>query len=133
MCAASAAGLAGGLIVAARVDGEVAEDLAGGGVQHGDVEVLDEDDDAGSGVGSADADAAEADAALGSSSGGTTSSSGQAEPIGEPEEEATDETTRAPADAAEEGGCRTSRSPSSSALAWLGLAMLAVRRRARRA
>jgi hypothetical protein len=33
------------LVVAARVDGEVAEDLAGGGVDDGDVEVLDEQDE----------------------------------------------------------------------------------------
>jgi hypothetical protein len=48
------------LVVAAWVDGEVAEDLSGGGVDDGDVEVLDEQDDVGSGVGSADADVAEA-------------------------------------------------------------------------
>ena len=38
---------------------QVAEDLAGGGVDDGDVEVLDEQDDVGSGVGSADADVAQ--------------------------------------------------------------------------
>jgi hypothetical protein len=47
------------LVVASWVDEEVAQDLAGGGVDDGDVEVLDEQDDVGSGVGSADADVAE--------------------------------------------------------------------------
>ena len=49
---------AGGLVVAAGVDGEVAEEFAGGGVDDADVEVLDEQDDVGSGVGSSDADVA---------------------------------------------------------------------------
>lgn len=51
---------AGGLVVAAWVDGEVAEDFSGGGVDDGDVEVLDEQGDVGSGVGSADTDVSEA-------------------------------------------------------------------------
>ena len=50
---------AGGLVVAAWVDDQVAEDFSGGGVDDGDVEVLDEQDDVGSGLGSADADVAE--------------------------------------------------------------------------
>jgi hypothetical protein len=48
------------LVVASWVDDQVAQDLAGGGVDDGDVEVLDEQDDVGSGVGSADADVAKA-------------------------------------------------------------------------
>src|SRR6186713_282609 len=48
-----------GLVVLAGVDGELAEEFAGGGVDDADVEVLDEQDDVGSGVGSADADVAE--------------------------------------------------------------------------
>jgi hypothetical protein len=47
------------LVVLAWVDEQVAQDLAGGGVDHGDVQVLDEQDDVGSGVGSPDADVAE--------------------------------------------------------------------------
>jgi hypothetical protein len=47
---------AGGLVVAGRVDGELAEEFAGGGVDDADVQVLDEQQDAGSGVGPADAD-----------------------------------------------------------------------------
>ncbi|GAC1611368.1 MAG: hypothetical protein NVS3B26_23770 [Mycobacteriales bacterium] len=47
------------MVVLAWVDDQVAQDLAGGGVQDGDVEVLDEQDDVGSGVGSADADVPE--------------------------------------------------------------------------
>ncbi len=50
---------AGGLVVASGVDGQLAQDCSGGGVDDGDVEVLDEQDDVGSGVGSADADVAE--------------------------------------------------------------------------
>ncbi len=50
---------AGGLVVAVGVDGELAQDLAGGGVDDRDVEVVDEDLDVGSGVGSSDADVAE--------------------------------------------------------------------------
>ena len=41
------------------MDDQVAQDLAGGGVDHGDVEVLDEQDDIGSGVGSPDTDVAQ--------------------------------------------------------------------------
>src|SRR3954470_20235040 len=47
---------AGGLVVAAGVDGELAEEFAGGGVDDADVQVLDEQQDVGSGVGPADAD-----------------------------------------------------------------------------
>ena len=47
------------LVVAGGVDGEVAEEFAGGGVDDADVEVVDEHDDVGSGVGSADADVVE--------------------------------------------------------------------------
>ena len=49
-----------GLIVAGGVEGELAEEFAGGGVDDADVEVLDEQDDVGSGVGPADADVVEA-------------------------------------------------------------------------
>ncbi len=42
---------AGGLVVAVGVDGEFAEEFAGGGVHDADVEVVDEQDDVGSGVG----------------------------------------------------------------------------------
>ncbi len=38
---------AGGLVVAAWIDGVVAEDLVDGGIDGGDVEVLDEQDDVG--------------------------------------------------------------------------------------
>ena len=51
--------LAGGLVVAGRVEGQVAEQFAGGGVDDTDVQVLDEQQDVGSGVGSADADVVE--------------------------------------------------------------------------
>ena len=54
--AGGAFGCSGGLVVAGGVDGQLAEEFAGGGVDDADVEVLDEQDDAGSGVGSADAD-----------------------------------------------------------------------------
>ena len=47
---------AGAVVAAGGVDGELAEDLAGGGVDDAYVEVGDEQDDAGSGVGSADGD-----------------------------------------------------------------------------
>jgi hypothetical protein len=47
------------LVVAAGVDGEVAEEFAGGGVDDADVQVLDQDQDVGSGVGSPDADVVE--------------------------------------------------------------------------
>jgi hypothetical protein len=46
----------GGLVVAVGVEGEFAEELAGGGVDDPDVQVVDEHEDAGSGVGPADAD-----------------------------------------------------------------------------
>ena len=48
-----------GLVVAVGVEGELAEEFAGGGVDDADVEVGDEDDDVGSGVGPADADVVE--------------------------------------------------------------------------
>jgi hypothetical protein len=48
------------MVVASWFGDEVAQDLAGGGVDDGDVEVLDEQDDVGSGVGSANAEVAEA-------------------------------------------------------------------------
>lgn len=38
------------------VDGEVADELAGGGVDDSDAEIVDEHENAGSGLGSADAD-----------------------------------------------------------------------------
>ena len=41
------------------VEGELAEEFAGGGVDDADVEIGDEQDDVGSGVGSADADVVE--------------------------------------------------------------------------
>ena len=44
------------MVAAGGVEGETAEDLAGGGVDDADVEVGDEHDDAGFGVGSADGD-----------------------------------------------------------------------------
>ena len=47
------------MVAAGGVEGEVAEDFAGGGVDDADVEVGDEQDDAGSGVGSSDADVVE--------------------------------------------------------------------------
>ena len=47
------------LVVAVWVDGELAEQFAGDGVDDAYVEVLDEQDDVGSGVGSSDADVAE--------------------------------------------------------------------------
>jgi len=48
------------LVVPGGVEGEVAEEFAGGGVDDSDVEVLDEDQDAGSVVDSADADVVQA-------------------------------------------------------------------------
>jgi hypothetical protein len=51
--------VADGLVVAAGVEGEVAEQFAGGGVDDADAEVLDEQQDAGSGVGPADPDVVE--------------------------------------------------------------------------
>src|SRR3954452_4102458 len=53
-------GSAGGLVVAGGVDGQLADELAGGGVDDADVEVVDELDDAGSAVGPADADVVQA-------------------------------------------------------------------------
>ena len=53
-------GCAGGPVVAGGVEGELAEELAGGSVDDGDVQVLDEQQDAGSGVGPADADVVQA-------------------------------------------------------------------------
>jgi hypothetical protein len=54
---AGGAGWASGALVALGcVEGELAEEFAGGGVDDADVEVLGQDDDAGSGVGSAYAD-----------------------------------------------------------------------------
>ena len=50
---------AGGLVVAAGVDGQFAEEFAGGGVDDADVQVVDEHDDVGSGVGSSDPDVVE--------------------------------------------------------------------------
>jgi hypothetical protein len=43
-----AGGFAGGLVVAGGVDGELAEEFAGGGVDDADVQVLDEQQDVGS-------------------------------------------------------------------------------------
>jgi len=61
----------GGLVVAVRVEGELAEKLAGGGVDDPDVQVLDEQQDVGSCVGSADADVVElAGVAEGDGAGG---------------------------------------------------------------
>lgn len=50
---------AGGLVVAGGVEGEVAENFAGGGVDDADVEVVDERDDVGSGELFVDADVVE--------------------------------------------------------------------------
>jgi hypothetical protein len=47
------------LVVLGWVEDEVAEDLAGNGVDDRDFQVLDEQDDAGSGVGSSDSDVVE--------------------------------------------------------------------------
>jgi hypothetical protein len=44
------------LVVLGGVEGEFAQEFAGGGVDDADVEVLDEDQDVGSGVGSGDAE-----------------------------------------------------------------------------
>ena len=49
----------GGLVVAAWVEGEAAQELAGGGVDDADVQVLHEHQDVGSGVGPADAEVVE--------------------------------------------------------------------------
>jgi hypothetical protein len=51
---------AGGLVVPTWIEDQVAEELAGGGVDDADVQVLDEEQDVGSGVGSADADVVQA-------------------------------------------------------------------------
>jgi len=48
-----------GLVVPGGVEGEFAEEFAGGGVDDADVEVVDEPDHVGSGVGSSDADVVE--------------------------------------------------------------------------
>jgi len=53
-------GSAEGLVVAVGVEGEVAEELAGGGVDDAHVQVGDEEDDGGSGVFLAEADVVEA-------------------------------------------------------------------------
>jgi len=45
-----------GLVAACGVEGEVAEEFAGGGGDDADVEVGDDEDDGGAGVGAADAD-----------------------------------------------------------------------------
>ena len=55
----SADGCSGAVVAASGVEGEVAVELAGGGVDDADVEVGDEQDDAGSGEASADADVVE--------------------------------------------------------------------------
>jgi len=47
------------LVVAVEVDGELAEDLAGGGVDDGDLEVVGQELDVGPGAGSSDTDVAE--------------------------------------------------------------------------
>jgi hypothetical protein len=49
-----------GLVVTGGVDGELAEELASGGVDDAHVQVLDGQQDAGSGVGPADAEVVEA-------------------------------------------------------------------------
>src|SRR5579859_56829 len=81
-CLAGAAGRAGpaggrpgrspgGLAGALCVEGELAEEFAGGGVDDPDVQVLDEEQDVGSGVGPADADVVEpAGVAEGDAAGG---------------------------------------------------------------
>jgi hypothetical protein len=51
---------AGGLVVPSRVEGEFAQEFAGGGVEDADVQVLDQEQDVGSGVGAADADVVQA-------------------------------------------------------------------------
>src|SRR5215470_6918891 len=63
--------VAGGLVDPGGVEGELAEEFAGGGVDDPDVQVLDEQQDVGSGVGSADADVVElAAVAQGDGAGG---------------------------------------------------------------
>ena len=49
-------GLAGGLVVAVRVEGELAEELSGGGVDDTDVKAVHEQQDVGSCVGLSDPD-----------------------------------------------------------------------------
>src|SRR3954466_8576451 len=58
--AGGAGGAAGGLVVVAGIEDEVAEELAGGGVDDPDVQVLNEQQDVGSGEGPADADVVQA-------------------------------------------------------------------------
>ena len=48
------------MVVLGGVEGELAQEFAGGGVDDADLEVVDEQDDVGSGVGSADADVVQA-------------------------------------------------------------------------
>ena len=48
------------MVVLGGVEGEVAEEFAGSGVDDGDLQVLDQEQDGGSGVGSAEADVVEA-------------------------------------------------------------------------
>src|SRR5690348_16752431 len=60
MARGSSFGGSGGLVVAGEVEGELAEDLAGGGVDDGDVRAAGEDLDGGAGAGAADADVAAA-------------------------------------------------------------------------
>jgi hypothetical protein len=59
VCRAASGWSAGGLVVAVRIEGEVAEEFAGGGVDDADVQVLDQQQNVGSGVGPADADVVE--------------------------------------------------------------------------
>src|SRR5215468_2672853 len=62
---------AGGLVVAAGVEGQVAEQFAGGGADDSDVQVLNQQQDVGLGVGPADAEVVEAAAvAQGDRAGG---------------------------------------------------------------
>jgi hypothetical protein len=53
-------GCPGGLVVPGRVEGELAEELAGGGVDDSELKVLDDQQDAGPGVGWPDADVVQA-------------------------------------------------------------------------
>ena len=50
---------ADGLVVAGGVEGQLAQELAGNGIDDADVQVLDEHEDGGSGMGPADADVVE--------------------------------------------------------------------------
>jgi hypothetical protein len=59
-CGCGSGWASGGLVVAVGVEGELAEQFAGGGVDDPDVEVADEEQDVGSGVGPAGADVVEA-------------------------------------------------------------------------